>query len=79
MEAYEDYPSNWDKNLGLACEGLLRSGGRGHSPDTLLTCSLQHFRLYLQKEPSDQQAPAIHTAIAHLLQERDRLRATARP
>lgn len=74
VEAYDDYPPNWDKNLALACERLLRSGQQGHSPDTLLTCSLQHFSLYLEKEPTDPQAPAIHSAITHLLQERDRLR-----
>ncbi|XP_028251319.1 transmembrane protein 260 [Parambassis ranga] len=72
--AYSHYPPNWDKNLALACERLLRSGHRGHSPDSLLTCSVQHFSLYLEKEPTDPQAPAIRSAITHLLKERDRLR-----
>ncbi|KAM4625171.1 protein O-mannosyl-transferase TMEM260 [Polymixia lowei] len=74
VEAHSDYPPNWDKNLALACERLLRSGRRGHSPDSLLTCSVRHFSLYLEKESTDPQAPAIHSAISHLLQERDRLR-----
>lgn len=74
VEAHSGYPSNWDKNLALACERLLRSGRRGHSPDSLLTCSSRHFGLYLEKEPDDPQAAAIRTAAAHLLQERDRLR-----
>lgn len=73
VEAHSNYPPNWDKNLALACERLLRSGHRGHSPDSLLTCSSQHFRLYLEKEPTDPQAPAIRSAITHLLQERDGL------
>ncbi|XP_036928207.1 transmembrane protein 260 isoform X1 [Acanthopagrus latus] len=73
VEAHSDYPPNWDKNLALACERLLRSGHRGYSPDSLLTCSTQHFSLYLEKERTDPQADAIRSAIAHLLQERDRL------
>nr|XP_029543993.1 transmembrane protein 260 [Oncorhynchus nerka] len=74
VESHTDYPPNWDKNLALASERLLRSGKQGHSPDSLLTCSIQHFSLYLDKEPTDSQAPAIHTAVSHLLQERTWLR-----
>ncbi|XP_055719188.1 transmembrane protein 260-like isoform X1 [Salvelinus fontinalis] len=74
VERHTDYPPNWDKNLALASERLLRSGKQGHSPDSLLTCSIQHFSLYLDKEPTDSQAPAIRTAVSHLLQERTRLR-----
>ncbi|XP_026211704.1 transmembrane protein 260 isoform X2 [Anabas testudineus] len=74
VEAHSDYPPNWDKNLALACERLLRSGHRGYTPDSLLTCSIQHFKLYLEKEPTDSQAPAIRSAITHLLKERDRFR-----
>lgn len=74
VEAHSNYPPNWDKNLALACERLLRSGHRGYSPDSLLTCSSQHFALYLEREPTDPQAPAIRTAITHLRKERDRLR-----
>lgn len=73
VEAQTNYPPNWDKNFALACERLLRSGHRGYSPHSLLTCSIHHFSLYLEKEPSDAQAPAIRSAIGHLLQERDRL------
>lgn len=73
VEAHSDYPPNWDKNLALACERLLRSGHRGYSPDSLLTCSTQHFSLYLEKELTDPQADAIRSAITHLLQERDML------
>lgn len=79
MEAHSDHPPNWDKNLALACERLLRSGHRGHSPDSLLTCSSRHFRLYLEREPTDPQAPAIRSAITHLLKERDRLRQRQTP
>ncbi|KAM9354137.1 protein O-mannosyl-transferase TMEM260 [Pholidichthys leucotaenia] len=78
VEAHSDYPSNWDKNLALACERLLRSGHRGHSPDSLLTCSTQHFSVYLVKEPTDPQAPAIRSAVSHLLKERSRLRESLR-
>ncbi|CAG5866391.1 unnamed protein product [Menidia menidia] len=74
VEAHSDYPPNWDKNLALACERLLRSGHRGYSPDSLLTCCVQHFSLYLEKDPTDPQAPAIRSAVTHLLSERDRLR-----
>ncbi|MEQ2191680.1 hypothetical protein XENOCAPTIV_001050, partial [Xenoophorus captivus] len=72
--AHSVYPPNWDKNLALACERLLRSGHRGYSPDHLLTCSIQHFTLYLEKDPTDPQAAAIRSAVSHLLKERDRLR-----
>ncbi|XP_069571025.1 protein O-mannosyl-transferase TMEM260 [Brachyistius frenatus] len=72
--AHSDYPPNWDKNLALACERLLRSGHRGYSPDSLLTCSTQHFSLYLEKEPADPQAAAIRSAVSHLLKEREQLR-----
>ncbi|XP_035530685.1 transmembrane protein 260 [Morone saxatilis] len=78
VEAHSDYPPNWDKNLALACERLLRSGHRGHSPDSLLTCCTQHFSLYLKKEPTDPQAPAIRSAITHLRKERDSLRQSRR-
>ncbi|XP_026158954.1 transmembrane protein 260 isoform X2 [Mastacembelus armatus] len=74
VEAHSDYPPNWDKNLALASERLLHTGHQGYSPDSLLTCSVQHFRLYLEKEPTDPQAPAIRSAITHLLKERERLR-----
>lgn len=79
VEAHSDYPPNWNKNLALACERLLRSGHQGYSPDSLLTCSTQHFSLYLEKEPTDPQAAAIRSAITHLLKERDRLRQSRRP
>lgn len=78
VEAHSDYPPNWDKNFALACERLLRSGHRGYSPDRLLTCSTRHFSLYLEKEPTDPQAPAIRSAIAHLLKERDEFRQSQR-
>ncbi|XP_034432755.1 transmembrane protein 260 isoform X1 [Hippoglossus hippoglossus] len=73
VEAHSHYPPNWDKNLALACERLLRSGHRGYTPDSLLTCSTQHFSLYLEKEPTDPQASAIRSAITQLLRERDEL------
>ena len=76
--AHSDYPPNWDKNLALACERLLRLGHRGYSPDSLLTCTAHHFSLYLEKEPTDPQAPAIRSAIIHLFKERDRLRQSRR-
>lgn len=78
VEAHSNYPPNWDKNLALACERLLRSGHRAYSPDSLLTCSSEHFRLYLEKEPTDPQAHAIRSAITHLLKERDKLRLSQR-
>ncbi|KAM8913654.1 protein O-mannosyl-transferase TMEM260 isoform 5-T6 [Spinachia spinachia] len=78
VEAHSDYPPNWDKNLALACERLLRSGQRGHGVDGLLTCSARHFSLYLQKEPTDPQAAAIRAATADLLKERDKLRQSGR-
>ncbi|XP_056152390.1 transmembrane protein 260 [Lampris incognitus] len=74
VEAYADYPPNWDKNLALSCERLLHAKHHGHSPESLLTCSTHHFNLYLKKEPMDPQAPAIRSAVTHLLRERDRVR-----
>ena len=74
VEAHSDYPPNWDKNLALACERLLRSGHQGYSPDSLLTLGAQHFSLYLEKEPTDPQTTAIRSAITSLLKERDELR-----
>ncbi|KAK6304447.1 hypothetical protein J4Q44_G00250330 [Coregonus suidteri] len=79
VERHTDYPPNWDRNLALASEKLLRSGKQGHSPDSLLTCSIQHFSMYLDKEPTDSQAPAIRTAVSHLLQERTRVRQRRTP
>nr|XP_006632442.1 PREDICTED: transmembrane protein 260 isoform X1 [Lepisosteus oculatus] len=74
VETHRDYPSNWDKNLALASERLLRAGGGGHSPESLLNQSIAHFSLYLDKEGGDPQASAIREAIAHLERERRRLR-----
>lgn len=79
VEAHSGYPPNWDKNYALACERLLRSGRRGHSPDGLLTCSIRHFTLYLEKEPTDPQESAIRSAVSHLLKERDKLRQRRAP
>ncbi|XP_068195800.1 protein O-mannosyl-transferase TMEM260 isoform X2 [Antennarius striatus] len=73
VETHSNYPSNWDKNLALACEKLLRSGHHGYSPDDLLSCSARHFSLYLEKDPGDPQQEAIRSAVTHLLKERDRL------
>ncbi|XP_030642873.1 transmembrane protein 260 [Chanos chanos] len=78
VDGHSDYPSNWDKNLALASERLLRVGGGGQGPDTLLSHSIHHFSLYLKKEPSDPQNKAVRTMIAHLRKERDRLRETDR-
>ncbi|XP_064185224.1 protein O-mannosyl-transferase TMEM260 isoform X2 [Anguilla rostrata] len=74
VEKHKDHPSNWDKNMALASERLLRAGGRGHSQDSLLSQSIKYFRLYLDREPTDPQAEAIRGAISHLLKERRRLR-----
>lgn len=68
-----DYPANWDKNLALAAERLLRSGGGSHGPESLLSRSIHHFSLYIKREPTDPQSDAIRSAITHLSQERDRL------
>ncbi|KAM6960759.1 protein O-mannosyl-transferase TMEM260 [Aplochiton taeniatus] len=77
VEAHSpSYPPNWDKNLALASERVLRWGRGQHSAWTLLTCSLTHFSRYLEREPSDPQAGAIRSSIAHLLQERARLTQT---
>ncbi|XP_066550557.1 transmembrane protein 260 [Amia ocellicauda] len=75
VETHRDHPPNWDKNLGLASERLLRAGGRGHSPESLLTQSITHFSRYLHREPGDPQAEAIRDAIAYLKAERKRQRA----
>ncbi|KAG5857519.1 hypothetical protein ANANG_G00020320 [Anguilla anguilla] len=74
VEKHKDHPSNWDKNMALASERLLRAGGRGHSQDSLLSQSIKYFKLYLDREPTDPQAEAIRGAISHLLKERRRLR-----
>ncbi|KAJ8390871.1 hypothetical protein AAFF_G00100030 [Aldrovandia affinis] len=79
VEQHEDHPSNWDKNMALASERLLRAGGRGHSQEGLLSESIKYFSLYLTKEPADPQAEAIRSALAHLLRERRRLRDTHAP
>ncbi|XP_076833837.1 transmembrane protein 260 isoform X4 [Brachyhypopomus gauderio] len=73
VDAQADYPANWDKNLALAAERLLRAGGGSHSPDALLGRSIRHFSRYVSREPSDPQSEAIRTAITHLTTERDRL------
>lgn len=78
VETYTHYPPNWDKNLALVCERLLRLGHQGYSPDSLLICSVRHFRLYLQKEPTDPQASAIRSAITHLSKELNRLQHSRR-
>lgn len=78
VEAFSEYPPNWDKNLALACERLLRLDHQRYSPDSLLTCTVQHFHLYLQKEPTDPQAAAIRSAITHLSKEKDRLHQSRR-
>ncbi|CAL8286647.1 unnamed protein product [Lota lota] len=75
VEDYSEYPPNWDRNMALACERLLRSGLQGpERADRLLSCSIKHFSLYLKKERQEPQATAIRSAIGHLLQERERLR-----
>ncbi|ROL51950.1 Transmembrane protein 260 [Anabarilius grahami] len=74
VDAQVDYPANWDKNLALAAERLLQSGGRGYGLDSLLSRSIHHFSRYLQREPTDPQSKAIRSVIAQLRKERDKLR-----
>ncbi|CAM4643396.1 unnamed protein product [Leuciscus chuanchicus] len=74
VDAQVDYPANWDKNLALAAERLLQSGGRGYGLDSLLSRSIRHFSRYLQREPTDPQSKAIRSIITHLRKERDKLR-----
>ncbi|KAI4879095.1 hypothetical protein NFI96_014434 [Prochilodus magdalenae] len=78
VDAQADYPSNWDKNLALAAERLLRSGGGSREPDSLLSRSIRHFGRYLQREPMDPQRQAIRSAMTHLRKERERLRDSQR-
>ncbi|KAJ8290492.1 hypothetical protein GJAV_G00013560 [Gymnothorax javanicus] len=79
VEKHKDHPSNWDKNIALASERLLRAGGRSYSQDSLLKQSIKYFSLYLDREPEDPQAEAIRAAISHLRKERRRLRDTHTP
>ncbi|XP_067223834.1 protein O-mannosyl-transferase TMEM260 isoform X3 [Chanodichthys erythropterus] len=74
VDAQVDYPANWDKNLALAAERLLQSGGRGYSLDSLLSRSIHHFSRYLHREPTDPQSKAIRSVITHLRKELDKLR-----
>uniref|UniRef100_A0A673JR63 Uncharacterized protein n=1 Tax=Sinocyclocheilus rhinocerous TaxID=307959 RepID=A0A673JR63_9TELE len=74
VDTQVDYPANWDKNLALAAERLLRSGGRGHGLDSLLSRSIRHFSHYLQREPTDPQSKAIRSIITHLKKEHEKLR-----
>ncbi|KAI5616733.1 transmembrane protein 260 isoform X1, partial [Silurus asotus] len=74
VDAQKDYPANWDKNLALAAERLLRSGGGQHRLETLINQSIHHFSRYIEREPTDTQNSAIRSAITHLSKERDRLR-----
>lgn len=76
--AQMDYPANWDKNLALAAERLLRLGGGHHELESLLSHSIHHFSRYLEREPIDPQSGAIRSAITHLSKERDRLRDSLR-
>lgn len=69
-----DYPANWDKNLALAAERLLRLGGGSHGLESVLSHSIHHFSQYIEREPMDPQRAAIRSAITHLSKERDRLR-----
>ncbi|XP_028852364.1 transmembrane protein 260 isoform X2 [Denticeps clupeoides] len=73
VDGHSDYPPNWDKNLALACERLLRSGSHVYSTEDLLDRSIRHFRRYLEKDPTDPQNQAIQSAIAHLRGEKQRL------
>lgn len=74
VDAQMDYPANWDKNLALAAERLLRLGGGRHDLESLLNHSIQHFSRYIEREPTDPQSDAIRSAITHLSKERDILR-----
>ncbi|XP_053365559.1 transmembrane protein 260 isoform X3 [Clarias gariepinus] len=78
VNAQVDYPANWDKNLALAAERLLRLGGGQHGLESLLNHSIHHFRRYIEREPTDPQNSAILSAITHLTKERERLRDSLR-
>ncbi|XP_029397515.1 transmembrane protein 260 isoform X2 [Mus pahari] len=70
----EEHPVNWHKNYAIACERMLRLPGTGIDPEVLLSETIRHFHLYIQKAQNDPQRADIIAALKHLRGELQSLR-----
>ncbi|KAF7251552.1 hypothetical protein EYD10_03017 [Varanus komodoensis] len=68
------HPVNWHKNYAIACERMLRFHPQREDPETLLSESIRHFLLYVEKAEDDPQRRNILKAVKHLKKELGELR-----
>ncbi|XP_054827809.1 transmembrane protein 260 [Eublepharis macularius] len=74
ISAYETHPVNWHKNYAIACERMLRLLPEREDPEVLLSETIKHFGLYVEKAADDPQQGRIVEAVKHLKEELRELR-----
>uniref|UniRef100_A0A4W3JVX4 Transmembrane protein 260 n=1 Tax=Callorhinchus milii TaxID=7868 RepID=A0A4W3JVX4_CALMI len=77
MVKTEEHPVNWHKNYAIACERMLRIHAQADvavDPDFLLSETIKHFSLYVEKTEDDPQKDAITQMVSHLKSELQRMR-----
>uniref|UniRef100_A0A5F8GRH9 Transmembrane protein 260 n=1 Tax=Monodelphis domestica TaxID=13616 RepID=A0A5F8GRH9_MONDO len=72
------HPANWHKNYAIACERMLRFHEIDVNPEVLLSETIKHFHLYVEKVQDDPQQADILEALRHLRRELQGLRKTKR-
>ncbi|KAM9068405.1 protein O-mannosyl-transferase TMEM260 isoform 2-T2 [Sarcophilus harrisii] len=72
------HPVNWHKNYAIACERMLRFREIDVNPEVLLSETIKHFHLYVEKVQDDPQRADILEALRHLRRELQGLKKTKR-
>ncbi|XP_064008749.1 protein O-mannosyl-transferase TMEM260 isoform X2 [Pogoniulus pusillus] len=74
VSSHSSHPVNWHKNYAIACERMLRLQQADVEPEVLLSETVKHFLLYVEKAEDDPQLQDILQAVKHLKKELQSLR-----
>uniref|UniRef100_A0A8C0G236 Uncharacterized protein n=1 Tax=Chelonoidis abingdonii TaxID=106734 RepID=A0A8C0G236_CHEAB len=74
INSHKNHPVNWHKNYAIACERMLRLHKVDVDPEMLLSETVKHFLLYMEKAEDDPQRADILQAVKHLKKELQGLR-----
>ncbi|XP_054017664.1 transmembrane protein 260 [Dryobates pubescens] len=74
VNSHPNHPVNWHKNYAIACERMLRLHRVDVDPEVLLSETVKHFLLYIEKAEDDPQRQDILQAVKHLKKELQGLR-----
>ncbi|NXX82128.1 TM260 protein, partial [Urocolius indicus] len=74
VNSHPNHPVNWHKNYAIACERMLRLHRVDVDPEALLSDTVKHFLLYIEKAEDDPQQQDILQVVKHLKKELQGLR-----